>query len=125
MDALITRLRAPRTLGVTVMRMLFVRTLGFASVVVVVLIGSVMSMQASAAPLDNAPIQLPSWTAGDEVTYPGCVDAAEWPAGELSTAVVAHSFLDGTVSKVAFDKAWDANHNSSDVDDLWVLGICA
>jgi hypothetical protein len=123
MKALIDRLRAPRTLQVTVLRLLFVRSVGFIAIATAVLVGQ-GSVRASAAQFDPAPLPIPLWTTADAIANPDCVAAARWPAGELPGSVIVHSFGTHTTKRVDFATAWRLNHNQIDADNLWVLGIC-
>jgi hypothetical protein len=38
--------------------------------------------------------------------------------------VVVQVLRDGRHLEVGFDRAWRLNHNGTEVDDLWVLGVC-
>ncbi|MFL6060651.1 MAG: hypothetical protein ACJ72E_05430 [Marmoricola sp.] len=123
MKALIARWRAPRTLGSTVLRLVVPRALLFVSAAAVLLIGNVMAMNPSAARL--APVQVqPVWTAAEQAAQPGCVPSAQWPEGTPGSAVVVHRFSDGATVRMPFMTAWRANHDDTEVDDLWVLGVC-
>ncbi|MET3963171.1 hypothetical protein ABIE44_003105 [Marmoricola sp. OAE513] len=115
----------PRSLRLQVLRLLAVRVVGFGALVATVLIGQMVAVRPSAAPFETTPSALPSWTAADQAGNPDCVPAAAWPAGSPATAVVAHSFSDDLTRRIDFDDAWAANHNATDTDDVWVLGICS
>jgi len=77
-----------------------------------------------AAVADAAVAGPPTWTRADAAAYPGCVSSADWPAGRPAPYVVVHSFRDEAHRKVSFDAAWRANHDDTEVDDVWVLGVC-
>jgi hypothetical protein len=100
----------------------------FGAVSVTLVLGQAMGV-ASASPSSSIPAgqraaPLPSWSAADAASYPGCVPLSAWPKGALADFVVVHRFRDGVRTKVAFDTAWAANHNDTEVDDMWVLGVC-
>jgi hypothetical protein len=125
MYAPLSWLRTPRTLRGRLVRLLVVRTAGFAAVVSVLLVGQVIAVRPSSAPFEPSPLAMPAWNSTIAAVYPHCVGADEWPEGTPASAVVAHRFADDTTAKIDFMTAWDQNHNASDVDDVWVLGICA
>jgi len=52
------------------------------------------------------------------------VPSAVWPTGTPADFVVVHSFRTDDHRKIAFDVAWRLNHNDTDVDDVWVIGVC-
>lgn len=125
MDALTTWLQGPRTFRSRLLRLLVVRTAAFGAVVAGVLVGQVIPVQTSAAPLEPAPTPVPAWTAADALAHPECVPSAQWPEGRLAPAVVARRSGETDSRRIAFDKAWEMNHNATDVDDVWVVGVCA
>jgi hypothetical protein len=122
---LITWLRTPQTLRGRLVRLLVVRMIAFGTVVSVLLIGQVFTLSPTSAPFESEPSTVPTWNATIAAVYPDCVDAAAWPKGAPASAVVAHRYADGTTAKIDFKTAWDVTHDDSDVNDLWVLGICA
>lgn len=123
MNALIRRWQEPRSFGTLVLHVVVPRALIFASIAAVLLVGNVMRMNPSAARL--APVQVqPVWTAADQAAQPGCVPSSQWPEGTPGSAVVVHRFSDGATLKVPFMTAWRANHDATEADDLWVLGVC-
>lgn len=123
MKALIIRLRGPRTLRATVLRLFVTRIIGFAVFGTVLVLGQ-SALQPSSATFTPPPVRVPVWTAADAAANPGCVAAADWPAGNVPSSVVAHSFGTHVTRRVAFGEAWRINHNQIDADNLWVLGIC-
>lgn len=125
MEALTTWLQGPRTFRSRLVRLLVVRTAAFGAVVAGILVGQVIPVQPSAAPLEPPPVAIPSWTAADALAHPECVPSAQWPEGSFAPAVVAQGSGDSSSRRIAFDKAWAMNHNATDVDDVWVIGICA
>lgn len=66
----------------------------------------------------------PSWSTADAREHPECTPAADWPAGRLAPYLVVQAVRDGVHRKLSFDRAWRLNHNSTEVDDVWVLGVC-
>ncbi|MCW2785795.1 MAG: hypothetical protein JWP74_2312 [Marmoricola sp.] len=106
------------------LRVLIPRMVAFAAITGALLVGQAMAFSPSAAPLSSDISSVPTWDASDQAAYPGCVDSATWPPGKLADDVVVHRFNDGATEKVAFDDAWHLNHDSSEADDVWVLGVC-
>lgn len=124
MNALIARSRGPRTLGSVVLRVLVPRALMFAALATVLLVGKVMAVNPSAAPFGDLPSATPTWTAADRAAEPDCVPHADWPEGTPAAEVVVHRFSDRATVRLPFVEAWNLNHNATEVDDLWVLGVC-
>lgn len=124
MNALTARMRAPRTLWSQVVRVLTPRLVIFGALASALLVGNAMSLSPSAAPLDQTPPMMPAWSAADRAAEPDCLPAADWPAGKPGAAVVVHRFSNGSVERVPFLDAWRENHNDSEADDVWVLGVC-
>ncbi len=122
---LTARMRAPRTLGSQVARVLVPRLAIFGALASALLVGNAMALTPSAAPLEQLPDVAPTWSAAVGAGNPGCVPAADWPAGKPGSAVVVHRFSDSSTQRVAFAAAWRVNHNLTEVDDVWVLGVCA
>jgi hypothetical protein len=118
------RQRAPRTLRSVLLRVFIPRMVGFAAIAGALLVGQAMSFSQSAAPLTSEISSVPTWDASDQAAYPGCEDSAKWPAGKLADDVVVHRFNDGATEKLPFDDAWRLNHDASEADDVWVLGVC-
>lgn len=114
----------PRSLASYVVRTLVPRTVLFGSLSTALLVGNAMAVDPLAAPADATPDASPTWTAEVAAAHPGCVDAEAWPEGRPAEVVVAFSFADDAVEEIGFDRAWSRNHNDSEADDLWVLGVC-
>lgn len=125
MNALISRLQAPRTIRSHVLRLLVVRTLGSVVLIALVLVGQSMVIQPSRAELDALPGMAPRWSILEQSAYPGCVRVDDWPPNTWGSAVVAYNPEQGRTTRVDFDRAWEINHNESESDDLKVLGICS
>lgn len=125
MNALISRLRAQRTIRSHVLRLLVVRTVGSALLIALVLVGQAMVIQPSRAELEALPGVVPTWSMLEQSAYPGCVRAEDWPPDTWGAAVVGYSREQGRTSLVDFDRAWEINHNDSESDDLAVVGICS
>lgn len=124
MNALIARMRAPRTLGSHLVRVLTPRLVIFGALASALLVGNAMSLSPSAAPLEQELPTMPTWSAADRAAEPSCLPAADWPAGKPGASVVVHRFSDSSVRRIPFLDAWRENHNGSDSDDVWVLGVC-
>lgn len=122
--ALIARRRAPRTLRSHLARVVVPRVTLFGALAAAILVGNAMALTPSAAPLDRDPISVPTWSAADRAAEPDCVPAADWPSGAPGAEVVVHRFADRSVARMAFLDAWQVNHNGSETDDVWVLGVC-
>jgi hypothetical protein len=120
----LVRPTAPRSLSSYVARTLIPRTLLFGSLSAALLVGNAMAVDPLAAPADSAPDALPTWTAEVAAAHPDCVDAHSWPAGRPAEVVVGFSFADDAAEEIPFDSAWARNHNASEADDVWVLGVC-
>lgn len=107
-----------------VLRILLPRTVLFATLGGALFVGQVMAVNPLAAPADAARPSAPVWTAADQVAHPDCVPTRDWPAGRPADAVVVHAFRDDTDRRMAFDAAWETNHNTTATDDVWVVGVC-
>ncbi|RNL63161.1 hypothetical protein EFK50_15770 [Nocardioides marmoriginsengisoli] len=118
------RPRPARSLGSTVLRVLVPRALVFATLSGVLLVGSAMAVSPSSAPAEALPRVAPTWSVADRAAQPDCVPTASWPEGRLGSAVVVHRFSDDATVRLPFLEAWRTNHNESEADDLWVLGVC-
>ena len=123
MNALIRRWQEPRSFGTLVLHVVVPRALIFVSLAAALLIGNVMAMNPSSAPLAPTLIE-PTWSAAARAADPDCVPSAQWPEGTPGSAVVVHRYSDGATVRVPFLQAWRANHNDTETDDLWVLGVC-
>ncbi len=113
-----------RTFGALLMRALIPRTIGFAAISAALLVGQAMAVSPSSAPIESLPTVAPTWTSAIAAAHPGCVPSVQWPAGKPASAVIAHRFSDDTTDRIAFDVAWALNHDSSESNDVWVLGVC-
>jgi hypothetical protein len=114
----------PRTLRGVLLRVLLPRTTAFAMVVLVVMLGRAMAVAPSAAPFEAIPTGEPTWSAAEQAAEPDCVPSADWPTGTPGSAVVVHRFSDDSTQRLPFLTAWRLNHNDTEVDDVWVLGVC-
>lgn len=122
------RRRRPRTLRSVLVRVVVPRVVGFLAIAAMLGVGQAMALSPSAEsiglPSDHASRSLPAWTAADAQAFPGCRPAAAWPSGTPAAYVVVRRFREDRDVKVAFDVAWDANHDDTEVNDVWVLGVC-
>jgi hypothetical protein len=107
-----------------VLRVLAPRALVFATVSGVLVVGSAMAVSPSSSPVEELPQAVPTWSVADRAAQPECVPTAQWPEGRLGSAVVVHRFSDDATLRVSFLEAWRTNHNQTEADDLWVLGVC-
>ena len=124
MDALITWMRGPQTLAAALGRVLVPRALLFAVVATAVLVGQAMTVDPTASQVAPLPTPAPTWSPADRAAQPDCVPVQGWPEGKPARDVVVSRAADGRVLRLAFDRAWALNHNASEADDLWVLGVC-
>jgi len=128
--------RRPRTFKSFVLRVLVPRALVFGAGATMLLVGQAMAVSPSVGP-SGPPLTEPagqpseqvlagppSWTAADAAAYPGCVRSAAWPTGRPAERVVVHSFREDRHRALAFDVAWRLNHNDTEADDVWVVGVC-
>jgi len=115
-----------RTFRSFVLRALVPRAVLFAAAAAILALGHAMALEpsvsASATAGDTAAV--PSWTQSDRAAYPACTPAGDWPTGRAADHVVVHSFRDDAHLKIAFDDAWRLNHNTTESDDVWVVGVC-
>jgi hypothetical protein len=118
-----------RTFTSLVLRVLVPRALLFGAGAAMLVLGQAMAVSPSAhsssLPDEEVVSAPPSWTAADAAAYPGCVPLVSWPAAAPADFVVVHSFRADAHRKVAFDAAWAANHDDTEANDVWVLGVCA
>jgi hypothetical protein len=122
------RKKRSRTFESVVVRVFAPRLAMFGAVAATFVLGQAMGIT-SASPSSSVPAErqvrsLPSWTIAETAAYPDCVPLSAWPKGALADFVVVHRFRDGVRTKVAFATAWAANHDGTEVDDMWVLGVC-
>jgi hypothetical protein len=113
-----------RTFWSILLRTLIPRAVVFAAVAAALLVGQVMAVNPSSAPIDSQSAAVPVWTPAIQAAHPGCVPSAQWPAGKPAASVIAHRFSDDTTERIAFDTAWSLNHDNSESNDVWVLGVC-
>ena len=120
------RMRKTRTLRSFVLRALVPRAVVFGIGAAIIGLGQAMSVDSTATSVTAADQELrePAWTWADHADHPGCVPSAVWPTGTPADFVVVHSFRTDDHRKIAFDVAWRLNHNDTDVDDVWVIGVC-
>jgi hypothetical protein len=112
-----------RTLKSFVLRVIVPRAVVFIAGALILALGQAMAVNPSASLEDSGRVALPSWTAADQAAHPDCTSSAAAP-GEVADFVVVHSFRDDLDRKIAFDEAWRVNHNVTEADDVWVLGVC-
>jgi hypothetical protein len=122
------RRREPRTLRSVLVRVVVPRVVGFLGIAAMLGVGQAMALTSSAEsiglPADHAPQPLPAWTVADAQTFPRCRPAAAWPSGTPAAYLVVHDFRGSRDVKMAFDVAWRLNHDDTEVNDVWVLGVC-
>jgi hypothetical protein len=117
--------RRPSTFAAVVGRVLVTRVAMFGAGAAVLAIGHLMApISSSSVSAQEIVRAQPTWTIADSADYPGCVPASAWQAGAPARFVVVHSFRDNEHRKVAFDTAWSANHDDTESNDVWVLGVC-
>jgi hypothetical protein len=102
-----------RTFWSILLRTLIPRAVVFAAVAAALLVGQVMAVNPSSAPIDSQSAAVPVWTPAIQAAHPGCVPSAQWPAGKPAAS-----------ERIAFDTAWSLNHDNSESNDVWVLGVC-
>lgn len=114
-----------RTLRSVLLRVLAPRVVMFGVTMTILGLARVLSVGPSAeSSAEQVATWTPSWTVADQRADPGCVPSASWPQGKRAAFILVYSFRDRVRRKVAFADAWAANHNDTEVDDIWVLGIC-
>ena len=116
-----------RTLKSFALRALVPRTVVFGVGATILALGHAIAVNPTAhsESLPTEPsVEAPAWTAADITAYPGCIPSAAWPSGTPAEFVVVHSFREDSHQKVAFDLAWRLNHDDTEVDDVWVVGVC-
>jgi hypothetical protein len=132
MDRIMRGRRRPRTLRSFVLRAVVPRLVAFLGIAAMVGVGQAMAVSPSAeftgptpgAALQPVPQAAPAWTPADAQAFPGCRPAADWPTGTPAAYVVVHSFREDRHRRMAFDAAWRANHDETEADDVWVIGVC-
>ncbi len=117
-----------RTFRYLVLRMVVLRASAFVAVAGVILFGQALAAhspaRSAAVPVEQVVDTPPVWTTADAAAHPGCVPLQSWPAGKPAPYVVVQSVRDTGHQRVAFDVAWQENHNATEADDVWVLGVC-
>jgi len=114
-----------RTLRSLLLRVLVCRVVMFGVATTILGLAHVLSVDPSAqTSARQVPTWRPSWTAADRRAHPRCVPSASWPEGKPAAFIVVYSFRDHVRRKVTFADAWARNHNATEVDDIWVLGVC-
>jgi hypothetical protein len=112
-----------RTLKSFVLRVIVPRAVVFGAGALIFALGQAMAVNPSASPAESGRVELPVWSAADQAEHPDCTASATSP-GALADFVVVHSFRDDLNRRIAFDQAWQLNHNVTEADDVWVLGVC-
>lgn len=117
-----------RSLRSFVMRVLVPRVAMFGCLAACIALGHVMAMDTSAHATGRGPAEAgmhrPTWHPQYAAEYPGCMPSYAWPAGQLASSLVVYSFRDQVRRRVPFAAAWRANHDATEVDDVWVIGVC-
>ena len=116
-----------QTLTAVALRVLVPRLALFLAVCVTLACGHALGQgfaSGSAAVTGDQTLSVPSWSTADTTEHPECTPAEKWPAGDLAAYVVVQAVRDGVHRKITFDRAWRLNHDDTDVDDVWVLGVC-
>lgn len=113
-----------RTFRSILLRLLIPRAVGFAAIAAALLVGQAMAVNPSSAPIDSLATPAPVWTPAIQAAHPGCVPSTQWPAGKPASAVIAHRFSDDTTDLIGFDTAWSMNHDATETNDVWVVGVC-
>jgi hypothetical protein len=83
------------------------------------------SVHYSAVPVEQVVAAAPAWDDTDAAAYPECVPSSAWPTGTPAGFLVVRAVREDAHRKMAFDLAWGLNHNHTEVDDVWVVGVCA
>jgi hypothetical protein len=115
-----------RTLKSFVLRVLVPRAALFAVGALVLALGQVMAVNTSASstsPAESGQVELPVWSAADQAAHPDCTPSSA-SSGKVADFVIVHSFRDDVNRRIDFDQAWGLNHNETEADDVWVLGVC-
>lgn len=124
----ITRRSRPRTLRSCLLRVAVPRVVAFLGVAAMLGVGQAMAVSPSALsialPPEHAVTAAPTWTVVDTQAFPGCRPAAAWPTGTPAAYVVVHSYREDRHRKMAFDAAWRDNHDGTEANDVWVIGVC-
>jgi hypothetical protein len=116
------------TLRSAFVRLLLPRVLALAGFGLALVLGQAMAVTLSANPSHDAPPSapvMPTWTPADAIAHPECTPAEQWPHGRPAPFLVVHDFRAGADRKLAFRRVWRRTHNATEVDDVWVVGVCA
>jgi hypothetical protein len=65
----------------------------------------------------------PAWKRAHAKRFPGCLDIASWPGGDVPSSVVVVR-RDGRPMKISFDEAFERATSASRADDVWTVGAC-
>jgi hypothetical protein len=114
----------PRPLSSYVARALIPRVVVFAALASAVLVGQVMAVDPLAAPVDPLPSVHHGWSVSDAVANPDCIAASAWHQGDVAGTVIVYGAGDAHGVRMRFDDAWRRNHDPSEADDVWVVGVC-
>jgi hypothetical protein len=110
------------------MRTVVLRVCAFGVLAAIIGLGQAMTLDpstdASAAQVESIADPPPSWTSADASAFPGCVSLSTWPSGTPAPYVVVQSVREDEHHRLAFDRAWRLNHDATETDDVWVLGVC-
>ena len=109
------------------LRLLVPRALLLVGVAVAILLGHAMAFALSSHQhRSHAPnvLVMPAWTAADAAAHPECTSARDWPRGTPAPYLMVHDFRAHTERKMAFSRVWRRTHNATEVDDVWVVGVC-
>lgn len=128
MDARGSRRPRSRTFRSLVARVVLARVAVFGALALTIALGQAIAVNSSAHPSDHEPAgsasHRPSWQPEYAAEYPGCVSTTVWPAEQIASSLVVYSFRDHARHRMPFATAWGANHNDTEVDDVWVVGVC-
>jgi hypothetical protein len=117
-----------RTLKSSVLRVLVPRALVFAALSGALLLGHEMAAVLAPEPPHDAVLSapiVPTWTAADAAVHPECTPTRDWPRGAVPPYLMVHDFRANADRKMAFGLVWRRTHNSTEVDDVWVVGACS
>jgi hypothetical protein len=107
------------------LRVLVPRLVVFGVTAAIVGLAHALTVDPTAQPsAHEVPAPMPAWTDADQRAHPRCVPSAAWPEGKPADSVVVYSFRDHTRLEVSFAEAWEINHDETEADDTWVVGVC-
>lgn len=113
-----------RSLSSYVARALIPRAVLFGAMACALLVGQAMSVDPLASTAGYQPAVRPTWTSADGTANPGCISARAWHAGDVAKSVVAYRSGATRSVQLPFDTAWRLNHDATEVNDVWVVGLC-